>query len=169
MTRHLLIVRHAKSAWDTDAPSDFERPLAKRGETEAPRVGRWLRKQGLVPDLVVSSPAVRAKQTAVSVCKELGIKKKAIHWDKRVYMGDTDALLAVLGDCPKKARAVMLVGHNPGLEELLLYLSGSKVKLPEDGKLLTTAATAHLEMSSNWKKLQSGSAKLVSVDRPGQK
>ena len=168
MSRNLLILRHAKSAWDTDASTDFERPLAKRGEAEAPRVGRWLSDKALVPDFVVSSPAVRAKQTAVSVCKELGIKKKAIHWDERIYMGDTEALLKVLGDCPKKVRTVMIVGHNPGLEELLLYLVGSKVKIPKDGKLLTTAGTAHLKMPNNWNKLGSGSAKVVSVNRPGR-
>ena len=67
MPRELLILRHAKSAWDTNAPSDFERPLAKRGRRAAPRVGRWLEEQGLIPDHVVSSPAERAKQTVIAV------------------------------------------------------------------------------------------------------
>ena len=73
MSRELLVLRHAKSAWDTNAPSDFERPLAKRGRRAAPRVGRWLEEQGLIPDHVVSSPAERAKQTVIAVCQALGI------------------------------------------------------------------------------------------------
>ena len=72
MSRELLILRHAKSAWDTSAATDFERPLAKRGRRDAPRVGRFLLDQGLIPDYVVSSPAERAKQTVIGVCEQLG-------------------------------------------------------------------------------------------------
>ena len=166
MSRQLLILRHAKSAWDTDAPTDFERPLAKRGKKDAPRVGRWLRQQGLIPDYVVASPAERAKQTTNKVCRELGVKKNQVKWEPRIYEGDTQDLLKVLADCPQKAKTVMLVGHNPGLEFLVEYLCKEKdLPEPADGKLLPTAAVAHLRMPTNWKQLETAVAGLISITR----
>ena len=113
MPRELLILRHAKSAWDTDAPSDFERPLAKRGRKAAPRVGRWLSEQGLAPDYVVSSPAERARQTVIAVCGELGIDANRIRWDRRIYGGWTQTLIEVLRESPAEALRVLIAGHNP--------------------------------------------------------
>lgn len=166
MTRTLLILRHAKSAWDTDAATDFDRPLNKRGRKDAPRVGAWLCKQDLVPDYVISSPAKRARQTACKVCKELGIDRSRIKWDERVYEADVRDLLQVLTDCPKAAQTTLLVGHNPGLEELIVYLSEGRMPVVEDGKLLPTASVAHMELSEAWNRLQPGVARLVSITRP---
>ncbi len=165
MSRHLLVLRHAKSAWDTDAASDFHRPLAKRGKKDGPRMGKWLAEQALIPDHVVSSPAKRARQTAVAVCKPLGIAKQAIRQDERIYMGVTGGLLHVLADCPPDAETVMIVGHNPGLEDLVEYLCGA-VDVPADGKMLPTATVAHLEMPDRWDALAGGSARLRSITRP---
>lgn len=166
MPRHLLILRHAKSAWDTDAATDFERPLAKRGRKSARRVGRWVRHQGVIPDYVVSSPARRAKQTVTRVCRVLGVKAKRIHWDARIYGADTQSLLDVLADCPKRAKTVLLAGHNPGLEELLRHLCSSHVETPPDGKLLPTAAIAHVRMPKSWKALKAGQGRVLSITRP---
>jgi Phosphohistidine phosphatase SixA len=166
MTRQLLVLRHAKSAWDTDAPADFERPLARRGKKDAPRVGKWLREQGLVPDYVLSSPAKRAKQTAVAVCRELGLKKHELTWDARIYEASREQLLHLLTACPENAKTVLLVGHNPGLESLLTYLCGSDILVPEDGKLMPTAAIACLQIRVPWKALDAGVARLVFITRP---
>lgn len=166
MPRQLLALRHAKSAWDTDAPSDFERPLAKRGRKDAPRMGEWLHEKGLVPDFVVSSPAARARETALMVCKALGFQEDRVVWDGRIYEGSLSGLLAVLAECPEKAARVMLVGHNPGLETLVSYLGGDTVDEPPDGKLLPTAAVACLDMPKSWKDLQAGSGRVVSITRP---
>ncbi len=165
MSRHLLVLRHAKSAWDTDAETDFDRPLAKRGKKDAPRMGKWLREHELIPDHVVCSPAERTRQTAVAVCKPLGVDKKSICWEAQIYMGTTEALLEVLGDCPPAAGMVMIVGHNPGLEDLVEYLCGV-VEVPADGKLLPTATLAYLEMPDAWDSLAAGSARLLSITRP---
>ncbi|MDH3639935.1 MAG: histidine phosphatase family protein [Gammaproteobacteria bacterium] len=166
MSRELLIVRHAKSAWDTDAPTDFERPLAKRGKLDAPRIGGWLVEQGLIPEQVVSSPAKRAKQTANRLCRELGIKRTRVTWDPRIYGGGTHTLLAVLADCDKTAQRVMLVGHNPGLEDLVSHLAGGYLAVPEDGKILPTAAVAHFDMPNDWCQLEAGAGHLRSITRP---
>nr|MBS0019822.1 histidine phosphatase family protein [Gammaproteobacteria bacterium] len=164
--RQLLVLRHAKSAWDTGVVNDFDRPLSKRGKQDAPRVGGWLRQQGLVPDVVVSSPAKRARKTTIKVCRELGIPKQEIWWEPRVYAATTETLLGVLSECRADAQILLLVGHNPGLENLLGYLCGSAVSLPADGKLLPTATLARLRVAANWKHLQPNCATLVSIIRP---
>lgn len=164
--RELLLLRHAKSDWGSGAASDFERPLARRGKRDAPRVGEWLYREGLVPNQVLSSPAQRARQTALKVCKALDIKKKAICWEPAIYDASLAELLAVLGRCPATARTVLLVGHNPGLEELLRHLTGGEHPEPADGKLLPTAALARLEMPDDWSQLAPGCALLLSLIRP---
>jgi len=164
--RELLLLRHAKSDWDSGAATDFERPLARRGKRDAPRVGEWLYREGLVPARVLSSPAQRARQTALKVCKALDIKKKDICWEPDLYDASLAALLGVLARCPATARTVLLVGHNPGLEELLRHLTGGEHAAPADGKLLTTAALARLEMPDDWSHLEPGCAVLLTIMRP---
>ena len=164
LPRELLVLRHAKS----DRPPgtrDFDRPLAKRGRRDAPRVGEWLREEGLVPDLVLSSPAARARETVERILPALRIGTGAIEWDGRVYEGRLDGLLAVLADVPATARRVLLVGHNPGLEDLVLHLGGD-VPIPDDGKLLPTAAIARLRMPADWSRLHPRAGELVGIRRP---
>jgi phosphohistidine phosphatase len=168
MPRELLILRHAKSDWDTKVASDFERPLAKRGRKDAPRVGEWLYREGLIPQVIVSSPALRARDTTLKVCRCLDLAKKEIQWDEEVYDADLPTLLRVLSRVPPAAELVLLVGHNPGLEELLRYLAGTDVDEPADGKLLPTATVARLEMPGDWAQLDGGCAGLVSIVRPKQ-
>ncbi|HEY5790212.1 MAG TPA: histidine phosphatase family protein [Gammaproteobacteria bacterium] len=165
MTRELLILRHAKSDWNTAAASDFERPLNDRGKRDAPRVGAWLAAQGWLPDHVVASPAKRAKATARKVCQELGVDPDAIDWQPRAYLADVPTLLSLLARCPVAAERVLLVGHNPGLEELLATLVGETLALPADGKLLPTAAVARLALAQEWAGLRPGCAELLALVR----
>ena len=164
--RELLLLRHAKSDWGVDNAKDFDRPLAKRGKTDAPRVGAWLYREGLVPDHVVSSPAQRARQTATKICKALEFKVRDIVWDERLYEADVRHLLAVLADCPVTARLVLLVGHNPGLEDLVRHLVGDELEEPDDRKMLPTAAVARIEMPKVWNGLERGCGQLISLTRP---
>lgn len=168
MPRQLLVLRHAKSAWDTGAPTDFDRPLAKRGRKDAPRMGEWLRDTGLVPDHVVSSPANRARETTAMVCNTLGFATARVVWDGRIYEGTVGALLEVLADCPATAPTTLLVGHNPGLEMLVRWLGGDAVRTPLEGKLLPTAAVARVKMPESWSALGPGAAKVVSIMWPKQ-
>jgi phosphohistidine phosphatase len=158
--RRLLIMRHAKSDWGTPAEPDFDRPLAKRGQRDAPRMGEWLRAQGLVPDLVLASPARRARETASKVCKVLDIAKQAIQWEPRIYDATRADLIEVLADCPADRRLVLLVGHNPGLEELLEYLVRGSGTLPGGDKTLPTAAVASVRLKAVWRKLTAGSGRV---------
>jgi len=165
MTHELLVLRHAKSAWNTDARTDYDRPLSKRGRRDAPRVGRFLASRGLAPDYVVSSPALRARQTVIAVCEPLGIGEEAIHWDDRIYHAATGHLMDVLSECPEDAARVMIAGHNPGLEMLVQTLSKRRIPMPDDYKLMPTAAVAHLEIPGRWKDLDGGTAELISLTR----
>jgi phosphohistidine phosphatase len=166
MPRELLILRHAKSDWDSKAASDFERPLSRRGKNDAPKIGAWLYREGLVPDYVVSSPAQRARQTAVKVCKALEIEKERIVWDTDIYEASLAALLDVLGRCPGASSIALLVGHNPGLETLVRHLSGDDLAAPADGKLLPTGGLARLEMPDGWDRLARGCGQLIAITRP---
>ena len=166
MSRYLLLLRHAKSDWDSDAAEDYERPLAKRGKKDARRMGQWMHQEGLRPDYVVSSPAVRARETVYGVCKELGIHNDDVQFDRRIYEADAATLLAVLADCPQGPNTTLLVGHNPGLADLLTWLWGEKTTMPEDGKLLPTATLARLRMPKDWTRLERGCARMVVLTRP---
>ena len=165
MSRELLLMRHAKSDWGDVSLRDFDRPLNKRGQSSAPKMGRWLRQQKLVPDWLISSPAKRAKQTIGLVCKELGIDKDRIYWEQRIYEAALPTLLEVLAECPPTAARVLLVGHNPGMEYLLAHLC-SKLPQTKDGKLMPTAAIAHIRLPDDWDALPAGCGRLQTLQRP---
>lgn len=163
--RELLILRHGKSDWGSGV-EDFHRPLKNRGKRAAQRMGVWLWQQELRPDLVISSPAERAINTAHKCCKSMDVPVSSIARDERIYAASLQALLAVLADVPEEYRRVMLVGHNPGLEELLMYLADNAEEFAADGKLLPTATLAHLTMPKQWDGLAPGCATLNVVRRP---
>lgn len=165
MSRQLLLLRHGKSDWDVDV-DDFERPLKKRGKRAARRMGAWLRQQELVPDYILSSPAARALNTAEKLSKAMGLTAKHVNYDSRIYAAELGDLKAVLADCSKKAERVMLVGHNPGLEELLEYLAKDSLPEFDDGKLLPTATMALLNMPDDWGSLSGACAEILSITRP---
>ena len=165
MARELLILRHAKSSWNSDAPTDFERPLSKRGNRDAPRMGRYLEEQALRPDYVISSPAERARQTVLAACRNFGMGESDIHWDQRVYHASTGVLMDVLSECPADALRVLIAGHNPGMESLVRTLCREAVPTPPDFKLMPTAALAHLRIPVSWRELDGGVADLLSLTR----
>lgn len=164
MTHELLLLRHAKSDWSVDM-DDFSRPLKKRGRRAAKQVGHWLHDQHLIPDMILSSPATRALTTAERVCRQLGMDESAIVCDLRIYEADALTLLEVL-KAGGYGRRVLLVGHNPGLENLLLKLIPHSVPLSANGKCLPTAAVAQLAFEGSWTELSEGSAKLITLVRP---
>ena len=165
MSRTLILLRHGKSDWST-GEIDFERPLKKRGRQASVLVGKWLSSTDQVPDFVVSSPAKRAMQTAEIACEAMSPRNIKIFKRKHIYLATPEELLYVLEECPSEAGRVMLVGHNPGLEELLYYLIDGQMKIPDDGKIMPTATLAVMTMPDNWSQLQNGSAQLETLIRP---
>lgn len=167
MTCELMLLRHGKSDWTTSA-SDIERPLKKRGKHDAKKLGGWLYAHGLVPDYIISSTAKRARGTARRAANKMGLNQSSVVQDERIYAASIQTLMAILRDCPESARRVMLVGHNPGLEDLVRYLVKDKIEMPVDGKLITTATLARLTMLENWCNLEARCASLVSIIRPDE-
>ncbi|MCC6207600.1 MAG: histidine phosphatase family protein [Gammaproteobacteria bacterium] len=165
-TRTLLILRHAKSDSDGDVVDDFARPLSARGRRDAPRMGQWLRTHGLRPDLVLSSPALRARQTTEAVLEALDLPGDRLRFDDRLYLAEVDTLLAVIAECPVRTGVLLLVGHNPGLEELLEQLSAEAPPRNTAGKLLTAGALARLSMRQAWKHPAPHGAALIDLIRP---
>jgi phosphohistidine phosphatase len=161
----LIIMRHAKSDWSTNV-DDFDRPLNKRGHKEAKKMGAWLKRQKLVPDLIVSSPAKRAKQTIRIVCEQLGKDVPDIIWDDRIYETGVHDLLQVVTEHGKSAKRMLLTGHNPGLDHLVDYLVKDEPSRSATGKLMTTAAIAILDYGSAGISGNKQSAKLLHLARP---
>jgi phosphohistidine phosphatase len=164
MTRELLILRHGKSDWDAGT-NDYHRPLTSRGIKSSQRIGNWLAQENLVPDLTISSTATRAMSTAEYVLNSLGKGVQDIQKNKTLYLAELIDILSVLADSPDSARRVMIVGHNPGLEELLDYLL-PELPVSDDGKFLPTATLARLHMPESWAGLVKGCASLLSLVRP---
>ena len=155
----ILILRHAKSSWAQSGLADIDRPLNKRGKRDAPRVGSLLREKDLVPDLILSSPAVRAQKTAKAVAETSGYQGE-IETTDDFYPGDPEAYIEALQALPEDIQRVMVVGHNPGLEELLETLTGEAAALP-------TAALAEVNLPiHSWLELNAEPiGKLVDVWR----
>ena len=133
----LLLLRHAKSDWGDSSLRDFDRPLAPRGERDAPRIGKALRRRGALPDLIISSPAVRAKATIEAVIKAAQLKLE-IRFDETIYGASSPELMKLIRRLPDGNSCVLLVGHNPTFEEVIARLTGAHERMP-------TAALACIE------------------------
>jgi len=128
----LLILRHAKSSWEDASLSDFERPLNERGLKTAPFIGQVLLENDLRPDAILSSPAQRARQTAMLV-KESGQLTAEPQFDDKIYEASPAQLLEVVSEVAPGVKMLLLVGHNPGMEGLLKLLTGEKQSIPTAG------------------------------------
>ncbi|HZA48715.1 MAG TPA: histidine phosphatase family protein [Nitrososphaera sp.] len=156
----LLLLRHAKSSWKDKDVSDHDRPLNKRGKRDAARMGRLLQKEGVVPDIILSSTAVRASDTAVRVAKSCYYKGQITYADT-LYLGGPEAYLDALRTLPKDFKIVLVVGHNPDIEELVMILTLQTERIP-------TAALARINLPiEDWSTLSSESkGRLVRIWRP---
>src|SRR5215510_2210381 len=119
----LCLLRHAKSSWDDASIEDFDRPLAPRGEEAAPRMGAYMAAQGIEPELILCSPATRARQTLSLVLPKLA-GQPSIEFEDGLYLASASALLARIRQVRGKTQSLMLVGHDPGLHSLAVELSG---------------------------------------------
>ena len=135
--RSVLLLRHAKSSWKHTDLTDHDRPLNKRGKRDAPRMGRLLKKEHLVPDIIISSTAIRARATAEAVAKASGYKGEIV-LNKSLYAAGPEAYLGVIHDLSDEYARVLIVGHNPGLEDLVELLTG-------EIHLMPTCSLAHVK------------------------
>ena len=169
MTRTLLLLRHAKSSWDDPNLDDFDRPLAPRGIAIAPRMAAYIRQKKLQPDLTLCSTAQRAMQTwqliAADLDRDIDFKPLS-----DLYLAPPSRLLGAVHRVPPTVQCVMLVGHNPGLEDLAAELSGPESKpkaLSRLGVKFPTAALAVLEFDTDtWRSIDRGQGRLRRLVRP---
>lgn len=157
-------MRHAKSSWDSGALVDFDRPLADRGELAAARMARWVVDHDLVPDRIVSSAAQRARMTASVVAKTCRLEPEQVLYDHGLYSAGFGRWLTRLQ--AQTAERVLICGHNPALDNLVETLATERPSLTDSGKLMTTAAIAHLSCESGWNPIQPGTWTLHQLARP---
>lgn len=155
--RTLILLRHAKSDWSGNG-ADADRPLSARGIRQAPQAGRWLADSIDSIDLAVISPANRARHTWELASAELSTSPP-IRIDDRAYGASASELLGVVRDLPDDADTVVLVGHNPGMEDLVSFLTGESVPMP-------TSALAVIGLDGSWSTASQSSAKLRASGRP---
>ncbi len=161
----LLIMRHAKSDWSGNHP-DRERPLNRRGEGDARAMGEWLAGQRLTIGEVLSSSACRARQTAEAVAAAVGLAPARIRFRDDLYLAGRPALVRILDEALRQAGAgLLLVGHNPGLDELVAWLAAEPLQRTPQGKLMTTAALAAFRIPAG-QPLRSGIGTLRFLVRP---
>jgi phosphohistidine phosphatase len=155
----LYILRHAKSSWDDAGLTDFDRPLNPRGRRTAPFMGVLMKERGLMPDVIISSPAKRAVETAKLAAEAAGFDGEAT-FDERIYKASPQLLADVTRGLDDKYSSAMLVGHNPGIESFVRFLTGSLEPMP-------TAALAVVELNiTGWSDLGRDAGRLTTVIRP---
>lgn len=165
----LGLFRHAKSDWHDPRARDFDRPLNGRGKKGAAVMGRHIRDHGAVWDRIIASPAIRCAETIEIACEAAG-RPVAVNWDRRIYLASSATLADLLRETEGDPRSILMVGHNPGLEDLIFDL------VPDDGSSplrdvvevkFPTAAFAVLELDiDRWSDLTDKCGKLVHLTRP---
>jgi phosphohistidine phosphatase len=155
----VYLLRHAKAKRSPDYPADYERPLTKRGKRDAERMGSFLLDGDCVPDLIISSPAERAQDTALR-CAEAAGYMGEIRFEEMLYYKEDDAYLELLWALDEDMRSAMMVGHNPTMASLVETLSGIYVRMP-------TAALARIDFEvDDWSEVGEGNGQLVWVQVP---
>ena len=159
--KHLYLIRHAKSSWSDPSLSDFDRPLNKRGKRDLPVMGERISTYAPKPELIVSSPAKRARRTARGIGAALGFAKKEIVLDDDLYTFSPDGFLEVLKKTPDDIDVLALVGHNHGLTECAEILCDeSLINVPTCGIVLISFTT------TSWVQVALGGGKLLLFDYP---
>jgi phosphohistidine phosphatase len=162
----LYLLRHAKSSWDDPTLVDHERPLAPRGRRDATRIARHLGRVGVEPGLVLCSSAARTRETLELL--RPAIDNPAVVIEDELYAASSDELLARLRRVPDTVASVMLIGHNPGLQQLALVLASAGKELERLEEKFPTAALATLALGTTWNRLAPGSSTLAAYVVPKQ-
>ena len=157
--RTLYLLRHAKSSWSDSSLRDFDRPLNDRGRESAGLIGKQLAAEKLIDPLLICSPAVRTRETAELVLKNANVHAEE-RFDERIYEASLRDLLQVVSEIPDDEQVVIMIGHNPGFEELLAFLTGEARRMP-------TCALAKIKLeAASWKDLKAGEGRLATFLTP---
>jgi phosphohistidine phosphatase len=163
----VYLIRHAKSSWEDESLSDFDRPLNERGKMDAPRMGKRLKEKGIVPSLLLSSPAKRALSTAKRIGEALGIAKEKIKTEQALYHADEDEILNVIRSMNDKNECILIFGHNPGLTEFVNSMNNDRAQFIDN---IPTCGIAAFRFDTNsWKQIDFGKGDLLFYDFPKSK
>jgi len=163
--KRLTILRHAKSSWDEPGVEDFNRPLYDRGWKAARRMGRELESRGIDFDLVIASPAARVRETIDGLKEKMKLNVE-IRFEQRMYLASEKMLLHIVQEIPESSDAPLLVGHNPGLHQLVVELTrpDSHGLHERAAHKFPTAALARIELAANrWADVKAGSGELAEL------
>jgi phosphohistidine phosphatase len=142
--KKLLLVRHGKSSWDNPDIADHERPLTTRGKESASTIGKFLKKEDLIPDLIISSTAKRANKTADIIGKKSSYNQKILE-SEALYSGSSEDYTNIIHEIADKNKTVLLVGHNPVIEDVVERITAEK-------RIMKTCSLAHIDLSiDSWK------------------
>lgn len=162
MSFHLYIMRHAKSDWSGPETADHERPINKRGQKNAKQIGQWMKTNNYIPQKIMCSTAIRAKQTIELVTEQIEVSSENIDYDKSLYLAAPDTLIELIQLYKNDVSSLMLVAHNPGLEQLINFLS----KQEDEYKSMTTANLAIFEFTDNQFNPEIDKGKLIEFIKP---
>ena len=158
--KHITLIRHAKSAWDNPQLGDFDRPLGKRGQQDAPRMGKRLDAANFSPDVVISSSATRAVQTAESIVQELKSKPK-LKFERKLYMAGSNDILDLIKHCDDSLQHIAIVSHNPGITALANLLGTEFIEN------IPTAGIVQFKIDiKRWSGLEPHQAQTLDFDYP---
>jgi phosphohistidine phosphatase len=163
----VYLIRHAKSSWEEEGLSDFDRPLNERGKIDAPRMGKRLKEKDLSPDLLLTSPAKRAFSTAKRIADALGFPKEKIKTDRSLYHADEDEILNVIRALNDKNDCVVLFGHNPGLTDFVNTMNHDRNHFIDN--IPTCGVVAFRFEIISWKQIDFGKGELLFYDFPKSK
>ena len=149
----LYLLRHAKSSWNDSSLRDFDRPLNERGKATAPLIGKHLASENLGDPALICSPALRTRETAELVLKSANLNVEP-HFDERIYEASVRDLLQVISEIDEKKHLAILIGHNPGFQELLASLTGEHRPMP------TCALAKIVFKAGSWKEVRAGDGTL---------
>jgi len=159
--KKLYIIRHSKSSWNSSAKSDFHRPLNKRGLRDAPLMGKVLKNKAVMPELILSSSAKRAKKTAIFLSQELGYDKDKIVFDADLYLSSVEEILDIISCVDSDINTIFVIAHNPGLTNFVNVFCEQKIDN------LPTTGVYEMEFDvSLWKDIKSNKAKNCYFDYP---
>ena len=161
----ILLMRHAKSDWHSHT-ADIERPLNKRGSRDAERMGRYLKQLNISPDRAVTSVARRAQDTANLVLESFLMVRDEMTVDKELYLAGLHTLLEAIQLYAIEGKTLLLVAHNPGMDDIVHHLTDTDPVYTDNGKLMTTCAVAHFQLDSVDDLDRPGKARLLSIIRP---
>lgn len=157
----LILIRHAKSDWSNPLLRDFDRPLNGRGMHDAPFMGEHLALQHIKPDCILCSPALRTQTTASVIAEKTGMERSGIMAEEKLYLADADTLIEVLREQDSSLQTLALVGHNPGITDVVNRLGGVDIdNVPTCGIVIFRLN------SETWKTLGQSPMELLSFDYP---